>query len=725
MKNKLKFHTDSLLHSYAQVFFSQNKLLACLIIVCTFLKPNIGFIALTSVLAANTLVYFWGYELKLIREGMYGFNVLLLEVALSNMFIINAAFLVLIIVSIVIVTIFTIVANSIFGKHYLPAVSIPFFLSFWLIKLAAPSFVGLETNLDEVYWINSTYKIGGNKLLELYIYFENIPIPLFFSTYFKALGSVFFMPYNLTGILITIGLFAFSRIALSLSLIAYLVAWKGATLFGYNQTNFIFEFTGSNIIFSAIGIGCFYLVPSFASYLLAIILVPITLLMCSAFNALLLPWNLPAMTMPFAFVTVGTLHALRLRWFPYFVRFVDVQYYSPEKVVYKANNISERFSKVFPIKMQLPILGKWFVSQGYDGKITHKNNYSKAIDFVITDDVDNKTYSGNGVNLEDYYCYGKPVFAAAAGYVSYIENNVDDNKIKDVNLEQNWGNTLIIYHAEGVYSKLSHLKKDSVKHYVGDYIKAGELIATCGSSGRSPEPHLHYQIQYEAKIDAHTMKYPFAYFIEYENKKAVFKQFEVPKENDVVENIQLNKLLSESLYFIPGKKLKFRANDVIIDWEIYTDSYNRTYIYCHTTQSTAYFVNDGTVFYFTDFEGNKKSLLFYFYLGCYKILMAFYSDLIIEDTIPSDTFNNKLVQPIQDFVAPFYEFIKADYKLNYEFIDDEFSASRIELKSIINTHSKTIVWRKIICEIVFENGKISTLNFTENGKNIMKAQCIE
>ena len=119
MKGKIKFHTDALLNSYAQVFYSQNKILALLIMVCTFMKPVVGLTAIVSVFLANILVYFSGYQLKLIREGMYGFNVLLLVIALANMFCLNTAFLVLIAIAIVLVTIVTISISHVFERHYL------------------------------------------------------------------------------------------------------------------------------------------------------------------------------------------------------------------------------------------------------------------------------------------------------------------------------------------------------------------------------------------------------------------------------------------------------------------------------------------------------------------------------------------------------------------------------------------------------------------------------
>ncbi len=73
------------------------------------------------------------------------------------------------------------------------------------------------------------------------------------------------------------------------------------------------------------------------------------------------------------------------------------------------------------------------------------------------------TFNGNGANLEDYYCYNKAVLAPADGIVEEILDGIRDNAINDVNTIENWGNTIIIKHADFLYSKLSHLKAGSFK----------------------------------------------------------------------------------------------------------------------------------------------------------------------------------------------------------------------------------------------------------------------
>ena len=200
-----------------------------------------------------------------------------------------------------------------------------------------------------------------------------------------------------------------------------------------------------------------------------------------------------------------------------------------------------------------------------------------------------------------------------------------------MDLENNWGNTIIIKHGEGFYSKLSHLKMDSIAVAIGDYVTKGQVVAMCGSSGRSPEPHLHFQLQTTPFIGSKTIPYPLAYYLSQKGDKVKFNQFDVPKENEQVFNVQTTKLLTDAFHFVPGKTMLLMDGQEKLKWEIFVDSVNRTYIYCHKTKSTAYFVNNGTVFYFTDFYGKTGSVLHHFYYGAQKVLLGYYKNIALDD----------------------------------------------------------------------------------------------
>jgi hypothetical protein len=84
---------------------------------------------------------------------------------------------------------------------------------------------------------------------------------------------------------------------------------------------------------------------------------------------------------------------------------------------------------------------------------------------------------------------------------------------------------------------------------------------------------------------------------------------------------------------------------------------------------------------FTSFFGSKKSLLYHFYLAHYKLVLGYYQDLIIEEKYPIATISLKFINIIQDFFAPFYRFVNANYAVKYAFIDDVNITSEIILES--------------------------------------------
>ena len=88
---------------------------------------------------------------------------------------------------------------------------------------------------------------------------------------------------------------------------------------------------------------------------------------------------------------------------------------------------------------------------------------------------------------------GTKVKAPAAGVVIYAE--------KDVPLS---GHTMILDHGHGLSSTFLHLDKFKVE--VGAEVRAGQVIATSGNSGRSTGPHLDWRMNLGAKrVDPETI----------------------------------------------------------------------------------------------------------------------------------------------------------------------------------------------------------------------------
>ena len=91
-----------------------------------------------------------------------------------------------------------------------------------------------------------------------------------------------------------------------------------------------------------------------------------------------------------------------------------------------------------------------------------------------------------------------PVFAVDKGRIVYVRTGCPEEKpFKRNNLLREcgagWGNHIVVEH-KGYYSRLAHLRLDSIDIKVNDLVKKGDILAYMGNSGRSDERHLHFEL---------------------------------------------------------------------------------------------------------------------------------------------------------------------------------------------------------------------------------------
>jgi hypothetical protein len=145
----------------------------------------------------------------------------------------------------------------------------------------------------------------------------------------------------------------------------------------------------------------------------------------------------------------------------------------------------------------LPFNGEWFVFWG--GRTLEDNHHASirsqrfALDLAIVKN--GSTHSGDGRRCEDYWCYGAPVLAPAAGTVVWLADGHPDQAPGGADPSQPIGNGVIIDHGNREFSLLAHLQPRSLVVAMGDTVQSGQLIGRCGNSGNTSEPHLHYHLQ--------------------------------------------------------------------------------------------------------------------------------------------------------------------------------------------------------------------------------------
>ncbi|MEO4001090.1 peptidoglycan DD-metalloendopeptidase family protein [Mesorhizobium sp. CAU 1732] len=147
--------------------------------------------------------------------------------------------------------------------------------------------------------------------------------------------------------------------------------------------------------------------------------------------------------------------------------------------------------------LRLPFEGRWTVVWG--GRTPNLNYHAVvseqrfASDFLIQ--LDGSTHKGEGLVLEDYHCWDRPILAPARGAVVAAENALPDQPIGEMDPEKPAGNHVVLDLGNDEYLFLAHLKQGSVEVKVGDTVESGQQIGTCGNSGNTSEPHLHVHMQ--------------------------------------------------------------------------------------------------------------------------------------------------------------------------------------------------------------------------------------
>lgn len=721
----VKSAINTILHSYSIIFFSQNRFLGLSILTISMIDLIAGMSGLISVVISNFFAKIIGLNTDNIKKGYFGFNALLVGLGLGIVHEWTFMLFAVLFFCSLLTLLLTVFFEGVLGKYGLPFLSVPFLFAIWIITLATIELHALESSTRGVYLMNDLYGTGGSFFIEQYEYIKSLKIPISISIYLKSLGAIFFQYNLLAGFILVIGLIVWSRVAFTLSILSFYTAYYFYQLVGADITELGFSYIGFNYILTGIALGGFFLLPRISSFISTLFMIPILAILTLGFNAILKVFGLPIFSLPFNIIVLLFLYMLKFRTKNNInIEEVAYQQFSPELNLYTQLNYKNRFKiyQYFPI--YLPFWGKWTVSQGHNGEITHKEGWAFAWDFVIKDNK-GSTFNGQAIKVEDFYCFNKPVIAPADGIIEEVVEHIVDNEIGDVNTIDNWGNTIIIKHTIGLYSKLCHLKAFSIKVKPGDYVKKGEIIGLCGSSGRSPEPHLHFQIQTTPFIGSKTLNYPIACFVKKINSVDSLIQYDIPLENDILENINKNESLTKAFHFIPGQKLslvsttnkKGREYKQNIEWEVITDVYNNTFIYCEKSNSRLYVINDGIFHQFKHFEGDRTSILFMFYLSCYKIPLVTHSNITINDSFPIHLLHSKWIMLMQDFVSPLYLFIKNNYKFTMGNIsigmDDHETFFKAEIlnKSLFNNKKMYIVDAKV------KDGKLIYINIDAKNAN--------
>ena len=147
--------------------------------------------------------------------------------------------------------------------------------------------------------------------------------------------------------------------------------------------------------------------------------------------------------------------------------------------------------------LRLPFEAEWYVVWG--GRTVAQNQHAATKDQRFAYDIlimkDGQSHTGDGKRNEDYHCFGQPIVAPAAGTVVAAVGDLPDNVPGQFDRAHVAGNHVVLDLGHGEYALLAHFRQGTLKVATGDKVEAGTLLAECGNSGNSSEPHLHFHLQ--------------------------------------------------------------------------------------------------------------------------------------------------------------------------------------------------------------------------------------
>ena len=657
MKN-IKSLLINVIKPYSAILFLNEKYVGIALFLMAFLNPSVAISGMIAIVSIILFAEFVEFKESYLTQGFYIYNSLLVGMGIGFVFSISLTSVILIVVASVFTFMLSFMLNRLFIVYKIPILSLPFSIVTMFVYLASLKYSALFSNI-----------LNNSVLMDI----ELTPV---ISTFLHSLGSIFFLPNNIAGIVILCVLFLASRVVFIMAVVGFYFGVLVDGFFVGSFTQALYNPYAFNYILVSIALCGIFLLPSIKNFVIALIGVAISVVLTDAITVLFNYYSIPVFTIPFNITVISFIFMLSIIYYKGFN--VDIKS-TPEKSLSSYLSKVFRFGKTY-VKISLPFSGVWSVYQAFNGEWTHKGEYRFAYDFVKK--IDGKTYQNDGDYPQDYYAFGESVLSPVNGYVVDLRFDLPDNIIGEVDRINNWGNYIIIKSDLGFFVEISHLMQNSITLKVGDYVQVNEVIAKCGNSGYSPQPHIHIQVQDYGVIGGFTKEFIFSQYMK--NDELILN--DTPNLDEDISAVIQNKAISSQFIFILDDVLRYEVLEddkklKEVEFVVQMDEKGGFY-FKDEDENKLYFYNDLTQFYFYDYVGgesylkwmfvlsprlpfiNAKELSFKDYLPVY-LLKNRYQTMVIEllSTINKEIYRQEIDYSLStNRLRSKYGFVELDYR---------------------------------------------------------------
>jgi urea transporter len=522
---------------FAEAILSRGRIAGCLVLAALAVLPES--LALSACALVGSALALRG--LRLVRDYTpYSYNALLCGSALGSLYALtpeSAAMALALGAFVVVVTAALSALVSALGV--LPVAALPYTLSIWGV-------LGLSPYLSLSATTSSADTLG-----------EQLPPVL--ALWLQSLGNLVLVPKAAAGALILCALLWHSRIATVVACTTLSAVLGVLQLAALQPADALVQSACANSVLTALALGGVWLVPSRATSLVALgggMLAAFFTLGSTVPLYLVGLW--PAF-LPAGAALILVISALRQRSEQLAPQPAQGVAENPEQLL--LDQLARPRLQTSGLWLTPPFHGAWMCTQGANGPFTHRGSLAHAYDFEIYDDAQGSLCRGQGDQPQDYHCFAQPALAVADGTVIAIENSLPNNAIGEVDSQRPWGNYVILQHSPELFSLVAHLSPGTVTVYPGQYVQRAAVVGYCGSSGRSPRPHLHFQLQSGPALGAATVPCLLQDLVIRTGEQLRFEPLHEPAQGESLRGLSPDYALASLLDVPLGATLTYRLEN--------------------------------------------------------------------------------------------------------------------------------------------------------------------
>ena len=290
---------DECLRGAGQVIFQNNPLTGLFFLAAIWwgaavagqIEVAIGATIATMIATATAIIL--KTDQTSLREGLFGFNGILLGAAVPTFLGNNWEMWLLLILGSAIVTVVFLAISNVMKTWGLSAMTFPFVLTTWFLMLSAYLLqnINITTLTPPAFAHQGTFPELKAAALD------------YLEAWFKGPAQVFLINNALSGVLVVIGLLINSWYAAIFALVGSGLAIITALIFGADPHSIFNGLYGFSPVLTAVGLGCVFFRPSWRVTLYTLLGIVFTVFVQAALDAGLAPLGIPTFTGPFNFAT--------------------------------------------------------------------------------------------------------------------------------------------------------------------------------------------------------------------------------------------------------------------------------------------------------------------------------------------------------------------------------------------------------------------------------------